>query len=319
MNLACTTVDSLETGHESPDQMLLEALALFRGMGDRHGEALTLANYSIWLGMRGRTHEALAMDEQVLAILREAGDRKYEGRVLGNIGAKNVRLGRLQQALAELEGALAIHREIGERAFEALDLWNRGLARYLLHADLARVREDFEQAEAAFREVGQRQNEPMVWSGLALVAMESGAAEEAEALDARVWQHVRALDGRTESWWIFRTSARVRRLLGRLDEAEAALRHGESVLVAQTESPERLLLLCERAHLELARGRSSAEPLAQVRRGVRRLGLEPGSEWEQALRQLQSAQEAFERGDRLVQGEAQVALPEALRRYHGAS
>jgi len=92
-----------------------QALALYRGMGDRQGEASSLGNLGLAYDSLGQYQRAIDFHEQHLTIAREIGDRKGEASSLGNLGNAYRSLGQYQRAIDFHEQYLTIAREIGDR------------------------------------------------------------------------------------------------------------------------------------------------------------------------------------------------------------
>ncbi len=92
-----------------PDQAAEEhrrALAIFRKLGDRGGEAPTLNSLALALEAAGDTEAAVERFEQALTILRDEGDERHEGRVIANLGFTMLRHGEDDRARDLLETAL---------------------------------------------------------------------------------------------------------------------------------------------------------------------------------------------------------------------
>jgi tetratricopeptide (TPR) repeat protein len=81
------------------------AVELFRELGDRQGEALTLNNLALALA-RDDDAQAMRHFEESLEILRELGDRQHEGKVLANLAFAHRRQGHGDEAIEQLEEAL---------------------------------------------------------------------------------------------------------------------------------------------------------------------------------------------------------------------
>jgi tetratricopeptide (TPR) repeat protein len=81
------------------------ALEIFRELGDRRSEALTLNNLALALDRSG---DAAALDlfEQAATILGELGEEQHEGQVIANLGMAFRRRGREEQSAEVLELAL---------------------------------------------------------------------------------------------------------------------------------------------------------------------------------------------------------------------
>ena len=136
----------------------IQALAIFRSIGDRFGEAVELNNLGLCHASLGAYRQAVDLHTQALAISREIGDRRGEGNELGNLGLCHASLGAYRQAVDLHTQALAISREIGDRRGEGNELGNLGLC----HASLGDYRQAVDlhtQALAISREIGDRKGE----------------------------------------------------------------------------------------------------------------------------------------------------------------
>jgi tetratricopeptide (TPR) repeat protein len=96
-----------------------KALALFRDVQDREGEAWCSYNLGGMLRDLGQHSQALAVLEKGLRISREIQDRQDESWILGYMGDARSGLGQFDPAWSTLEKALAIAREIEDRQNEA--------------------------------------------------------------------------------------------------------------------------------------------------------------------------------------------------------
>jgi hypothetical protein len=81
------------------------ALALFRDLGDRRSEALTLNNLALALDRDGDI-AALDLFEKAATILAELGDEQHEGQVIANLALAFRRRGREEQSAQVFEVAL---------------------------------------------------------------------------------------------------------------------------------------------------------------------------------------------------------------------
>jgi len=99
---------------------LNEALAAYRALGDRHGEALALSNL-------GTTYNFLASDpEKALGMFQEAvtklellDDRSSEANALDNLGAVWLNLHKPEMAGLSFQRAIVLYQEIGDAQGQA--------------------------------------------------------------------------------------------------------------------------------------------------------------------------------------------------------
>ena len=100
----------------------LDGLAQARARGLRRIEGLFLGVLALSTGRERGPLEGLRLDEQGLAIWRELGDRGVEAISLGNIGGGWWDIGQLTLAQRHLEEGLKLSRAVGDRAMECSPL-----------------------------------------------------------------------------------------------------------------------------------------------------------------------------------------------------
>ncbi|MBN6040041.1 tetratricopeptide repeat protein [Amycolatopsis sp. 195334CR] len=153
-------------------------LAIFRETGDRHDVATALNNLGLALRAVRRFDEAITAHEQDLAICRETGDRHREGQALNNLGYALREVRRFDEAITHHQQAAAIYRETGDRHREGLALNNLGNA-------LQEVRRfdeaitHHQQAAAIYRETGDRHREGQALGNLGIALREVRRFDEA--------------------------------------------------------------------------------------------------------------------------------------------
>ncbi|MDJ1168552.1 CHAT domain-containing protein [Roseofilum sp. BLCC_M154] len=135
-----------------------QALALYREMGNRQGEAASLGNLGLAYQSLGQYQRAIDFYEQSLTLAREIGNRQGEASSLGSLGIAYRALGQYQRAIAFHEQYLTIAREIGDRQGEAISLGNLGSAYYSL-GQYQRAIDFHQQYLTLAREIGDRQGE----------------------------------------------------------------------------------------------------------------------------------------------------------------
>ena len=105
-----------------------QALTIYRKIGNRQGEAISLGNLGNAYYSLGQYQKAIDFHQQYLEISREIGDRLGEAASLGNLGNAYHSLGQYQKAIDFYEQSLEIEREIGNPQGEAISLGNLGNA-----------------------------------------------------------------------------------------------------------------------------------------------------------------------------------------------
>ena len=144
-----------------------QALALYREMGDRQGEANSLGSLGLAYRSLGQYQRAIAFYEQTLTLAREIGDRQGEANSLGSLGLAYRSLGQYERAINFHQQYLTLAREIGDRQGEANSLGNLGNAYYSL-GQYQRAIAFHEQNLTIAREIGDRQGEAISLGNLGL-------------------------------------------------------------------------------------------------------------------------------------------------------
>ncbi|MFY9823556.1 MAG: tetratricopeptide repeat protein [Thermoanaerobaculia bacterium] len=155
-----------------------QAIPIFREIGDRNGEGVTLGSLGLAYADLGELEKAIDYYEQALVIDRELGNRQGEGRVLGNLGTAYHRLGELEKAISTYEPRLVIAREVGDHRGEGNALGNLGVA-YAALGELEKAIGYYEQILVLHREIGDRQGEGKDLGNLGSAYMALGELEKA--------------------------------------------------------------------------------------------------------------------------------------------
>jgi len=114
--------------HADASALYDQALAIYREIGDRHGEANTLRAMGETARMQGRHADAAALYDQALPLYREIGSRLGEANILTAMGETARMQDRHADASALYDQALPLYREIGDRLGEANTLRSLGTA-----------------------------------------------------------------------------------------------------------------------------------------------------------------------------------------------
>src|SRR5215470_13923644 len=135
-----------------------EALALWRVVGDRKGEARAIEQIGNAYNGLGDYRKALGYWEQAAPLKRALEDHQGEALVLVNIGSAYIRLGEKERAMDRLTQALPLARATGELRTEA-----RALAYisniYSSFGDKQRALELSQRSLLIRRELGDRPGE----------------------------------------------------------------------------------------------------------------------------------------------------------------
>ena len=163
-----------------------EALAIYRRLGDRPGEAYTLYSLSSCASMGGDPAAAVPLAEQSLAIYRELGDQRGLVNLLGSLGFYLAYAGDPVSGLPFLEEAMALSRSIGDRFLVGNGLMGLGAVLLMAGDHQASFPFFLETMELA-SEMQDMSGISMALYGLALVAVVTDperAVRLAEAADS---------------------------------------------------------------------------------------------------------------------------------------
>lgn len=157
-----------------------QALTILRALGERREEAVALNNIAVIHNALGEGHKALDYFNEALPLLRAAGDRRGEAGMLNNMGLVHNLLGENQDALERHYQALSLRRAVSDQAGEAQSLNNIGLV-YLDLGEAAQALNFFNQALPLRRAAGDRRGEAATLNNIGRIYTEAG--EQRKALD----------------------------------------------------------------------------------------------------------------------------------------
>ncbi|XGW00676.1 MAG: tetratricopeptide repeat protein [Leptolyngbya sp. BL-A-14] len=143
---------------EAALQSWQQALAIYRDIGDRQGEANALNNLGLACRDLGQYTQSIEFHQRSLAIERQIGNRRGEAASLNNLGSTYNSLGQHIQAIKFHQRSLAIERQIGNRRGEAASLGNLGNA----YADMGQYTQAiqfYQQQLIIARQIRERQSE----------------------------------------------------------------------------------------------------------------------------------------------------------------
>jgi tetratricopeptide (TPR) repeat protein len=157
------------------------AAAVFRKIGARRNEVITLNNLGLALQDVGRFDDAILTHEGVAALYREIGDRRNEGIALNSLGAALLQVRRFADALIAAQSAATIFREIGDHRNEGIALNGIGCTLgHMKRFDEAIVAH--ENAIALYRETGDRYGEATALNNLGAALWEAKRMGEARTI-----------------------------------------------------------------------------------------------------------------------------------------
>ena len=164
------------------ERLAEESLALYQGLGDPAGIAVSLSLRGYIARIRSQFVEAQARLEEAAARFQELGDRWRQGRCYTEWARVATEQGQYEQARALLAESLVLYQELGDTQRLA---WVRFLQARLLFVqqeDQARARQLAEQSLAQFRELGDTHYSLSPLGLLGLMHLERGELEAAHPL-----------------------------------------------------------------------------------------------------------------------------------------
>ncbi|MEW1860870.1 tetratricopeptide repeat protein [Streptomyces sp. NPDC088194] len=170
---------------EQADTAYRQALGLARHVGSRVDCATLQMNLAGALLTAGKPDEALALYQEVLPVLRSVGDRRNEAIALHGVGRTLQAVGQFHESIGHHTAALAVAREIGAVHEEAETLRDLGIAEHRV-GRLAQAGRHLQDSLAIAERIQAPAEETATLTALADLRRQQGAAEEAEALRARV-------------------------------------------------------------------------------------------------------------------------------------
>lgn len=168
---------------ERATELLQEALALFRVVGDQAGNATALLTLGSVVQLQGDTTQATRYCQESLQVFREVGDRQGTVDALSALGLIAAEEGEFEVGEALDREAIALARAIGDWGNVAICLNNLGCS-LLEQGKSEEAGVALEESLALARELGLKSMLPAFLDSLACVAMQQGDHERAAALFA---------------------------------------------------------------------------------------------------------------------------------------
>lgn len=162
-----------------------ESLTLWRLVGDRRTEAVTLSQIAKGYDLLGEKTKALAFYNQALPLLQAVKDDAGEATTLNNIGLIYDSLGEKQEALNYYSRALPILKKTGDLRVEAYTLNNIGLV-YDSVGEKQKALDNYGRALQMLQAVGDRRAEAATLNNIGFVYNSLGEKETALDYFARV-------------------------------------------------------------------------------------------------------------------------------------
>jgi CHAT domain-containing protein/Flp pilus assembly protein TadD len=155
-----------------------QSLPLWRQVSNKRGEATTLNNIGSVYDNLGDKQQALNKFNQSLPLSRQVDDKGGEARTLNNIGLVYDSLGDKQQALNFYNQSLPLSRQVSDKAVEAITLNNIGKVYYDL-GDKQQALNKFNQSLPLSRQVSDKAQEAITLNNIGRVYSDLGDKQQA--------------------------------------------------------------------------------------------------------------------------------------------
>lgn len=214
----------------------LEALTLYRGMGDRRGEATTLKDIGVIYRTLDDNQKALEYGNQALSAHRAIGNYEGEAAALYNLGLTYSRLGENQKALDCYNQALLLRRTLGDKKGEANALISIGVI-YRSLGEKQRALDVHQQALALFQTIEDRNGEASAVDNLGMDYDQLGDYRKALQFLERALAHRHRLD---DSRGVGRILSSIGVLYGRLGDNPKSLEYYSRALPLRQAAGDRI-------------------------------------------------------------------------------
>jgi DNA-binding SARP family transcriptional activator/tetratricopeptide (TPR) repeat protein len=266
---------------------LRQALELFRGLGHRRGQGDALTYLGTVHRITGDYPAAIACHRQALELYRDLGHPRWQGEALLNLGAMQRLVGDYPAAAAALRQAPELYRDLDDSYWQARILTELA-ALQRLTGDYAAAAASSQQAVGLFRDLRHRPNQAWALNELGLVQQLTGDYPAAAASHQQALRLSREVSSRL-------LQAETLNSLGELSSRTAANRqarhhHSEALAIARElgTSPEeaRALEGIGRSHLRDNHTSEGTAHLQQALAIYQRIGSPAARRVQQTLLQL---------------------------------
>ena len=203
-----------DMGHA--EQLFLEAIGIFREVGNPEGLAAAMGNLAAARLGQGKLSEAKKMLEASVPDYQAVEDKEGVALTLNNLGDLSRQSGKLDAAENDYRRAKATAQEVESKSAVAYVLSGLGDV-YQDRGELAQARKSFEDALALRKQIGERQTVGESQVQLARLAVEDGRPGEAEIM-LRQWKEQFHLEQQADD-----------ELLSSIGLSEALLAQGKQV------------------------------------------------------------------------------------------
>jgi adenylate cyclase len=216
-------------------RQLDQALKIWRELGNRRKEGLTLNSLGSIADNLGDYSQAKSYYGQALAIARECEDRLSEAKVLNNLGLIASHEGDFSLTNEYYEQSLVILKQIGFRKGEGVLLQNVGI-NYAQRGDITNARLYFEQALTISQQVGDRYSEARLLHNLGCAAGEQSDFRAARSYFDRALAMAREMGIPHSVAQALGNLGALLKDIGEFDQARSRFEEG-LIIARQIESP----------------------------------------------------------------------------------
>jgi tetratricopeptide (TPR) repeat protein len=260
------------------------ALQIYRELGEEYGMGISLGGLGLIHRTRGKLDRAMEFFQEALVFHRKIGNRRSEGITLGNMGLVYIDQGKLDEAADHFEQAIWISREIGDQKCAGIYMGSRGQV-FAIQGRLEEALAEYHRSVDIHRRTGDVRSEGISLGNLGDVLARLGREEQAEEC---LRDAIAICEGAVPpAAGAFRgTLALLLAEKGQLDEAQALLETGESLL--QSHIGEYGIFLCKKGRVQCLSGQAQAarESLKQAQQVGKEASVGENSELARAIEAL---------------------------------
>ncbi len=172
--LAAARLAFNQSNYDQGEILAQESLALFRGLGDRRGIALSLNRLGVAAWRRGDFRSARVLLEEDLTLFREMGDRDRVAWSLFMHGLLDNKQGEYAGACSRFEESLALFRELGNKRGIAASLTQLAGTLFVSQGNQDMIYPLLEQGLSLDREVGDKEGMAVASLLLGWVTLKQG-------------------------------------------------------------------------------------------------------------------------------------------------
>ncbi|MFY1633269.1 tetratricopeptide repeat protein [Solwaraspora sp. WMMB335] len=211
-------IERLLSHYSSALSELSRALALYRRVDNRHGQARVLSNLGIVEERLGGLASSARRHREAVAIYQEINDPHGHASALTNLGNLESATGDYAQAAQRFLAAHDIFATLGARTGQAIALTNLG-DMYTSLGESAPAADRLRSALSLFREIGHRDGEATALSNLGTALSLQGLHQQAIGHFAEALDIFRGIRHRYGEASVLNAIGRALQALGRDDEA----------------------------------------------------------------------------------------------------